>query len=67
MLKLTLLVWIIVGVTVAGVAMTAIVSTPSLADQAMTLIPILCGGAFVLALPISWMVAKKISETTGAA
>lgn len=67
MLKLTLLIWIITGVTVAGIVMTAIVSTPSLSEQAMTLIPILCGGAFVAALPISWIVAKKIAAETGSA
>ena len=64
MLKIALLVWIMLGTTLAGVAMTAVVATPALAEQAWTLIPIACGAAIVLALPLSWWVARRITAGT---
>lgn len=60
MMKIALVVWIMLGTTLAGIAMAAIVSVPELSNQAMKLIPILCTAAFIVALPISWIVAKKI-------
>ncbi len=67
MLKLTLLIWIIMGVTVAGIAIVPLLAMPSLADKAMTLIPLICGAAFLVALPVSYAVAKKIAAQTGEA
>jgi hypothetical protein len=64
MLKIALLVWIMLGTTLAGVAMTVIVATPSLADQAMKLIPIACGAAIVIAIPLSYWVAGRITAAT---
>ncbi len=64
MLKIALLVWIMLGTTLAGIALTTIVAVPSLAAQATTLIPIACGAAIVLALPLSWWVARRITAAT---
>ncbi len=64
MFKLTLLVWLILGTVVAGVAMATIVSVPALAEQSSKLIPWLCGGGFLLAIPLSYMVARAISAGT---
>jgi hypothetical protein len=60
--RLAAIIWIILSTTLAGLAMIVIVSVPELADDAKRLIPLLCGGAFVLAIPLSVLVAKRISS-----
>ncbi len=64
MLKIAALVWMMLGTTLAGVAVTVIVVTPSLFDQGMKLIPIAAGAGFLLAMPLSYLVAKKIAAGT---
>jgi hypothetical protein len=64
MFKIALLIWMIVGTSLAGVAMIAILTVPQFADQAMKLIPLLCGGAFVLAIPVSYVVAGFMVQRT---
>ena len=49
MLKVAAVVWIMLGNVMAGLAMLAIVTVPSLADEAGRLIPMLCVGAYLLA------------------
>lgn len=66
MFKIAAILWIILGTTLAGIAITAIVSVPELSDQAAKLIPTLCIGAFVLALPLSVLVARRIAGPAGA-
>lgn len=63
MLKIAAVVWIMLGTALAGVAMAIIVSVPEFYDQGMRLIPILCGGAFLVAIPLSLMVAKRIAPS----
>lgn len=65
-MKLGALIWIMLGTTLAGVAMTVIVTVPELADQAMTLIPLACGGAAVLAIPLAMLISKRIQAQTRA-
>ena len=48
-----------IPVMIAGTA-----NSPSVAEQAMTYIPIACGAAIVLAIPIAWMVARRIESHT---
>ena len=64
MFRLALLLWLIVGTTLAGVAMIVIVSTPAFFDQGMKLIPIYCGAAFVLAMPVAYLIARRIAAAT---
>ncbi len=66
LLKVAAVVWIMLGTVLAGVAMTVIITKPPLADQAMKLIPIYCGAAFAVALPLSWIVARRIAGTGAA-
>lgn len=66
MFKVTLLVWVILATAVAGMAVTAVVATPSLADQAAILIPAAFLGGIILAIPLSYLVAKKIAATAQA-
>ncbi len=64
MFKVAVLVWIVLGVTVAGAALTVVLAVPSLAPNAMKLLPIVSAIGFVLAIPASVYVAKKILATT---
>lgn len=66
MFRLAVLLWVMVGTVLAGVAMTVIVATPALLDQGAKLIPILCGAGFVLAMPVAYMIARRIAATTPA-
>jgi hypothetical protein len=53
MLRLAAMLWLIVGTALAGVAMIVIVTVPAFIEQGARLIPIFCGGAFVLAMPLA--------------
>jgi hypothetical protein len=64
MFKVAMLVWIILGATLAGCAMVAVLSIGSLASQAMQLIPQAVAAGFVLAMPLSYLVARKIGNPT---
>ncbi len=59
-MRLAGLIWIMLGTTLAGIALTVIVAVPELADQAATLIPVAAIGSAVLAIPLAIMIAKRI-------
>jgi hypothetical protein len=61
MFKIALLIWVVLGTTLAGIAVLVVVSQPSLYDQGMKLIPIAAIAGFILAIPLSFMVTKQIS------
>jgi hypothetical protein len=63
MFKLSLIVWIILSGTFAGIALLVVLATPSLAAQAWKLAPISIGIGVLLSLPVSWYVAKQILAT----
>jgi hypothetical protein len=62
MFKIAALVWIMLATTLAGIALLVIVTVPSLANDAQFLIPVVCGAAFIAALPLSYLVARRISS-----
>jgi hypothetical protein len=62
MLRLAALVWIMLATTLAGIGLLVVVTVPSLAAQARELLPIVCGGAVVAAMPLSYLVAWRISR-----
>lgn len=64
MIKVALVVWIMLGTVLAGAVMTAIVSVPSLDEQAKLLIPIGCVGAYLVGLPIAYVIARKIADAS---
>ncbi len=66
MLKIALVIWIVLGTMLAGVAMAVIVSIPQLLDQGMYYIPILCGAGFVAAIPVAYWIAVRIAATARA-
>jgi hypothetical protein len=60
MLKIAIILWIVLGSTVAGCALIVVLATPVLADQAMKLIPWAALAGFVLAMPLSWLLASNL-------
>jgi hypothetical protein len=61
MLKIAIILWIVLGSTLAGSALIVVLATPVLADQAMKLIPWAALAGFVLAMPLSWLLASNLS------
>lgn len=60
--RIALLIWVIAGVTVAGVGVLTVVATPKLAEQSATLIPIVALAGFAVAFVVSWIVARQIKS-----
>lgn len=67
MLRLSLMLWSLVGTTLAGTFILAVVAIPGLADQAMRLIPIAAAAGAVLALPVALLIARRIVNPSRAA
>jgi hypothetical protein len=61
MLKIAIILWIVLGTTLAGCALIVVLATPVLAEQAMRLIPWAALAGFVLAMPLSWLFASNLS------
>jgi uncharacterized Tic20 family protein len=66
MFRIAILIWTILGATLAGVGLTIVLALPSLADQSMKLIPWACLAGFIVAAPLSWLVATQIAGSRGA-
>ena len=64
MFKIAVLVWIVLGTTLAGMALTLTLTVPALQADAMKLLPIFSLAGFVVAIPVSFYVAKKILAVT---
>lgn len=62
MLKIAMIIWIMAGAVFAGLAVLVVLAVPSLSDQAITLIGPLASAGFVVAMPIAFLVAKKINR-----
>ncbi|WP_181702123.1 hypothetical protein [Chthonobacter albigriseus] len=60
MLKLAVLIWIVLGTTLAGSFVTVVLTVPALYAKAMENIPIAAGAGFVVAIPFAVVIAKKI-------
>jgi hypothetical protein len=63
MLKVAILVWIVLGATLAGSLILAVLLVPSLQLEAMKWVLYAAVGGFVIALPLSWIIAGKISAS----
>ncbi len=60
MLRLTLILWAIIATTLAGISILTVLVVPSLAQQdALLILPAAISGALI-AVPISYVVTKKI-------
>ena len=60
MFKIAVLVWILIGVVGAGIALTVVLAVPSLSANAMKLLPIVSIAGFVVTIEISLVMAKMI-------
>ena len=63
MFKIAVIIWIILGATLAGVGLTIVVATPSLVGESMKYIPWAVLAGFIVAIPVSWAVAMQIAGT----
>jgi preprotein translocase subunit SecF len=61
MFKVSILVWMILGTALAGTTVIAVLAVPSLAAEAMKNIPFAVLIGFAAAMPLSYLVARKIS------
>lgn len=64
MLKLAVLIWMMLGTTLAGALVVVIVTVPSLYADGMRLIPIVAAVGFIVAIPAAIVIAKKIDQAT---
>ncbi len=58
---LKLVIWLMLGTVLAGIAVLVVVSDSSLLGQGMKMIPLAGIAGFVVALPLSFIVSKRLS------
>jgi hypothetical protein len=61
MFKLAVVIWVMLGTVLAGCAVTLVILDSSLANQAFRLIPLAAIAGFIVAMPLSYMVSKRLS------
>jgi hypothetical protein len=66
MWRLAILLWMVLGTTLAGICVMVVLATPSMAPQAMKLIPYAAAIGAVIAIPFSFVGAKMITARTSA-
>ncbi len=64
MLKIAVIVWMMAGTTLAGIAIMAVLAVPSLAAHDMQYIPLAAIAGFLVAIPLAYVVAKRITALT---
>ncbi len=65
MTRLATLIWIMLGITFAGILGLVVLAVPSLATEAAETLPWAALAGFVLAVPASVVIARKILAQTG--
>lgn len=66
MFKIAIIVWMMAGTVLAGIAVMVVLTVPALAVRDMQYIPIAAAIGFVIAIPVAYLVAKRISALTAA-
>jgi hypothetical protein len=64
MFKIALIVWMMAGTTLAGIAIMAVLTVPALAVHDMQYIPYAGIAGFLVAIPIALVVGKRIAAAT---
>ncbi len=64
MFKIAVLLWMIGGTVLAGIAIMVVLTVPTLAVKDMQYIPVAAIIGFVVAIPIAYVVAKRIRALT---
>lgn len=62
MTRLAVLLWVIGGSTLAGIAIVIVLMIPSLQGEAMRYIPIAAIAGFVVGVPLALVAAKAITH-----
>jgi hypothetical protein len=60
MLRLSLMLYGLVGTVLIGICIMIVLAVPSLSDRSMTLIPMAAMIGVLTAAPITWLVARAI-------
>ncbi|WP_448042407.1 hypothetical protein [Bradyrhizobium liaoningense] len=60
MFKVSILVWIMLGTTLAGISLIVVLMVPSFAADAIRNIPYAVAVGFALAIPLSYFIATQI-------
>jgi preprotein translocase subunit SecF len=60
MLRMTVLIWVLAGTVLAGIAVTLVLVVPSLAANELKNIPYAAIGGYLVGVPVSWVIAKQI-------
>lgn len=63
--KIAFLIWIVLAPTLMGMAIVAVLLTPALASNEMTNIVIAVIFGAIVAMPLSFVLSKKIKSLTG--
>ena len=64
MFKFAILVWMMAGTTLAGIAVMVVLTVPALAAHDMRYIPIAAAIGLVAAVPLAYVVARRITTLT---
>lgn len=64
MMKVAILIWVILGTVLAGIAVMIVLSVPSLSDQGIKVMPYAGIGGFVVAIPFALLIGSKIFRST---
>jgi hypothetical protein len=60
MLKVAVLIWVVLGTTLAGTLVLVVLMMPSLQSQAMKFVALAGIGGYIISLPLSWIVAGRL-------
>jgi len=63
MLKVAILIWMMLGTVFAGSAVTAVLTVQGLAASPMKIIPLAALIGFIVAMPLSYLVATRIGRS----
>jgi hypothetical protein len=64
MLRLGVLIWLLAGTVLAGVAVTVVLLMPGLGNGMMRAIPVAGIGGYVVGIPVAVGIARKILAAT---
>ncbi len=64
MTRLAVLLWVMGGTVLAGVAVVVVLMIPSLEGEAMRYIPIAAIAGFIVGIPVALVAAKAITHGT---
>ncbi len=65
MAKLATVIWIITGIAFAGAFGLVVLATPALANEAAEMLPWAALAGFIVAIPASVVIARKILAESG--